>query len=301
MCLDYGLRDLSKGPLMNLFSDVHLFSQIAENWQQHARTTDWWTTTNDLSRSAILDLKPNLESGAQFSFGSIQQMRFSYFEMGAINSLDLFGLDELIIFSFYWQNRSRYFSIADIGANIGLHSVVLGHMGFNVASFEPDPTHIAEFSRNTQANLLTRIKLVPKAVNIDGGNVAFTRVLGNTTGSHITGAKTNPYGELDQIEVSATPFRNLLREHDLIKLDVEGFEASLLTSVSDDELDSTDVIGEIGTAENAEQIFNRFHGSPINLFSQKSNWGRVRSVDEMPTSHREGSFFLSKKHQMGWI
>jgi hypothetical protein len=91
-----------------------------------------------------------------------------------------------------------------------------------------------------------------------------------------------------------------LREHDLIKLDVEGFEANLLTSVSDDEWDSTDVIGEIGTAENAEQIFNRFRGSSINLFSQKSNWGRVRSVDEMPTSHREGSFFLSSKHEMPW-
>lgn len=285
---------------MNLFNDVHLFSQIATNWQHHARTEDWWTSTNDLSRRAILDLKPNLESGSQFSFGPIQQMRFSYFEMGAINSLDLFGLDELIIFSFYWQNRNLYTSVADIGANIGLHSVILGHMGYSVTSFEPDPIHVLEFSRNVQNNLLTRINLVSKAVTVDGGNVAFTRVLGNTTGSHITGAKTNPYGELDQIEVAATPFRNLLLEHDLVKLDVEGFEARLLTSVSDDELGSTDVIGEIGTSENAEQIFNRFHGSSINLFSQKNGWGRVHAVDEMPTSHREGSFFLSSKYEMPW-
>lgn len=300
MCLDYGSRGLSERPQMNLFNNVHLFSEIAANWQHHARTEDWWTSTNDLSRRAILGLKPNLESGSQFSFGSIEQMRFSYFEMGAINSLDLFGLDELIIFSFYWQNRNRYSSIADIGANIGLHSVVLGHMGFSVTSFEPDPTHITEFSRNIQTNFLTRIKLVPKAVTVDGANVAFTRVLGNTTGSHITGAKTNPYGELDQIEVAATPFRNLLLEHDLVKLDVEGFEANLLTSVSDDEWDSTDVIGEIGTSENAERIFKRFEKSPINLFSQKNNWGQVRDVDEMPTSHRDGSFFLSKKREMPW-
>ena len=80
-------------------------------------------------------------------------MRFSYFEMGAINSLDLFGLDELIIFSFYWQNRNIYTSVADIGANIGLHSVILGHMGYSVTSFEPDPIHVLEFSRNVQNNL----------------------------------------------------------------------------------------------------------------------------------------------------
>jgi len=300
MCLDSGSRVLSERPQMNLFNNVHLFSEIAANWQHHARTEDWWTSTNDLSRRAILDLKPNLESGSQFSFGSIQQMRFSYFEMGAINSLDLFGLDELIIFSFYWQNRNIYTSVADIGANIGLHSVILGHMGFNVTSFEPDPIHGAEFSRNIAINDLTRVSLVPEAVNVDGGLVAFTRVLGNTTGSHITGAKANPYGELDQIEVTATPFRSLLRSHDLIKLDVEGFEAHLLTTVSEDELGSTDVIGEIGTSENAEQIFNRFQKSPINLFSQKNNWGRVRDVDEMPTSHRDGSFFLSIKHEMPW-
>jgi hypothetical protein len=41
MCLDYGLRDLSKGPLMNLFNDKNLFSDIAENWNHHARTEDW--------------------------------------------------------------------------------------------------------------------------------------------------------------------------------------------------------------------------------------------------------------------
>jgi len=220
--------------------------------------------------------------------------------MGVINSLDLFGLDELIIFSFYWQNRNRYSSIADIGANIGLHSIVLGHIGFSVTSFEPDPTHGVEFLRNVEINQLSSISLVPKAVNVDGGVVNFTRVLGNTTSSHITGAKVNPYGHLDQIQVSATPFRSLLRSHDLVKLDVEGYEANLLTTVSDDELALTDVIGEIGTPANAKEIFNRFRMSQLNLFSQKNNWGRVQTLDEMPNSYREGSFFLSCKLEMPW-
>jgi len=91
-----------------------------------------------------------------------------------------------------------------------------------------------------------------------------------------------------------------LLEHDLIKLDVEGFEANLLTSVSDNELSSTDVIGEIGSTENAERIFQRFEKSSINLFSQKNNWEQVRVIDEMPTSHRDGSFFLSIKPEKPW-
>ena len=34
-------------------------------------------------------------------FGEFGQIKFPYFEMGAITSVDLFGLDELIIFSYY--------------------------------------------------------------------------------------------------------------------------------------------------------------------------------------------------------
>ena len=68
---------------------------------------------------------------------NIGNLQLPYFSMGTINSHHLFGLDELIIFSFYQRNIGRYKSVADLGANIGLHSICLSKFGYTVDSFEP--------------------------------------------------------------------------------------------------------------------------------------------------------------------
>ena len=54
-------------------------------------------------------------------FEPFGELIFQYHKMGAIDSLDLLNLDELIIFSFYWANRKRYWHVVDIGAYIWLH------------------------------------------------------------------------------------------------------------------------------------------------------------------------------------
>ena len=61
----------------------------------------------------------------EINFGKFGSLNFPYFEMGAINSTHLFGFDELILFSFYHQNRNNYKKVADLGANIGLHSIIM--------------------------------------------------------------------------------------------------------------------------------------------------------------------------------
>ena len=45
------------------------------------------------------------------------------------------------IFLFYFLKRFNYRHVADIGANIGLHSILLSKFGFKVDSYEPDPYH----------------------------------------------------------------------------------------------------------------------------------------------------------------
>src|SRR5437016_1885028 len=62
-------------------------------------------------------------------FGPFGELTLPYRRMGAIDSIDLFGLDELIIFSFYWANRKRYRRTVDIGANIGVHSILMARCG----------------------------------------------------------------------------------------------------------------------------------------------------------------------------
>jgi len=247
------------------------------------------------------EMKRSLMTGTSISVGPFGQLPFSYVEMGAVNSLDLFGLDELILFSFYWRNRTRYHSVVDLGANLGLHSVVLAKLGLNVTSYEPDPLHVRIMRRHVEANGLgDQVRIREAAVTAEGEVVEFVRVLGNTTGSHVAGAKDAPYGELERFEVESIPFSEAIHSADLVKMDVEGLEADLLCSVRPENLSAVDIVCEVGSAVNADRIWRHLSESALNLFSQKLNWERAESADDLPDSYREGSLFISSKSEMPW-
>ena len=179
--------------------------------------------------------------------------------MGEINTTNLFGLDELIIFSFYRANKSKYKKVADLGANVGLHSIILSLLEFNVTSYEPDPVHIKQLKANVELNCGdSKPKICQEAVSVENGTTEFIRVVGNTTGSHIAGAKDDPYGKLEKFNVTTRCFREIIKENDLLKIDVEGHEASILASTEDSDWLDTDAIAEIGTEQNAEIVFNKF-------------------------------------------
>lgn len=235
------------------------------------------------------------------ALGEIGDIELPYQSFGAINSVHLFGLDELIIFSFYASNRRNYRRVADIGANIGLHSVVLARLGYEVDAYEPDPRHLALLVGNLQQNgVAERVRTHQMAVSVGAGSLEFVRLLGNTTGSHLAGAKPSAYGEMERFVVPVASFAEIMAKVDLVKLDVEGHELEILASTSRESWASTDAMIEVGTAENAAGIFEHFAGIGVNLFSQKAGWGKVSCIGEMPTSHREGSLFISLRPEMNW-
>lgn len=231
--------------------------------------------------------------------GPFKNLVFPYYEMGAINSLHLFGLDELIIFAFYWVNRTRYKRVIDLGANIGLHSIVMKNCGYEVRAFEPDPETFEVLKRNLALNNFETVEINNSAVSIVSGKMDFVRVHGNRTGSHLAGAK-NSYGERSFFEVNVVPFKPLIQWADLAKIDVEGHEKTLLLSTEAQDWSATDAIVEIGSIVNAEAIFEHFRETKVNLFSQKTSWNRATRVEHLPSSHQEGSVFLTMKSEMPW-
>jgi FkbM family methyltransferase len=228
-------------------------------------------------------------------FGPFGPISFPYRSMGTIDTLDLFGLDELIIFAFYWANRGLYSRIADIGANIGLHTLIMSRCGFEVTSFEPDPRHVEIMQENLKRNGVPAAKIVASAVSDKAGTAEFVRVLGNTTGSHLAGAKHNPYGKLDRFGVSLVPFSDIIAGIDFAKIDAEGHEAVLVTSVQPDQWHSTDVMLEIGSEENAGLIFDYVRRTGINIFTQRNGWSLARTAADLPTSHKHGSAFITRR------
>ena len=225
---------------------------------------------------------------------------FPYFKMGAIDSINLFDIDEFLMFSFYYINRGKYKKVLDIGANIGLHSIILSKCGYEVFSFEPDPRHYQMMKRNIDLNECKNVHLGNAAVSNKSGQMEFIRVLGNTTSSHLAGAKKNPYGELERFKVDVVDINQYVNKIDLIKLDAEGHEKEILLSTKLEAWLNIDAFVEVENAENAEAIYNYFLISSINLFSQKKNWQKVDCLDDMPTSYHDGSLFISSKKQMPW-
>jgi FkbM family methyltransferase len=260
--------------------------------------------TYQLLDEIALDVAESIfgEGGPQeATLGDLGSLRLPFMSMGEIKSTHLFGLDELIIFSFYLKNKNRYKKVYDIGANIGLHSIFLAMTGFDIVSYEPDPWHFKILQDNLKLNsVFSKVEARNMAVSTHIGELEFIRVLGNTTGSHLAGAKKEPYGDLEKFKVRVDAFKDILKDADLLKIDVEGHEGVLITSTSREDWVGTDAIVEIGTPENAKMVFEHIQTKDVNLFSQKNSWERVVRLEDMPTSYKDGSLFISLNSLMPW-
>ncbi len=277
-----------------------LLSLLPNNLEFHIPSSLVYKYLAKTSRCAILNLF-GPESVQKADLGILGQISLPFYSMGAINSTHLFGLDELILFSFYYINRNRYKRVADLGANIGLHTVILSKLGFEVTSYEPDKIHQTQLNKNIDINFLINMpKIKNKAISTESGSVEFTRVKGNTTGSHISGAKESPYGDLEKFTVETDSFTEIISNFDLLKIDVEGFEAKIISRTDHDHWINTDAMIEVGNITNSKLIFEHMNLIKVNLFSQKTGWKRVLDLEQMPTSYKEGSLFISTKSIVPW-
>jgi FkbM family methyltransferase len=279
--------------------NIDLLNDIAVHHAEHARESNWWKEANEryLGQFDEEFKKPTVS----IKIGSGGEILIRNINFGSISTKHLFGLDELIIFAWYELNKKRYKRALDLGANIGLHSLIMDRLGFTVTSYEPDPVHIELFNELISTNSARNVSLREKAIGVKKEKLNFTRVLGNTTGNHLTGAKQNPYGDLEMFEVEVDALHDVLREtYSLVKMDVEGYEVKLIQALVLEDFENMDIMLEIGTAENATIIYDELIRIGVNAFSQKNNWKKVSAADDLPTSHREGSLFLTTASAMNW-
>ena len=279
---------------------TELMAVLPELFAHHQRGGRLHSLFTKIARQEIEGLY-SASDETEIQLGLLGEVKLPYFKMGAVDSRNLFDLDELIIFSFYWQNRQKYKRVLDIGANIGLHSIVLSKCGFTVQAYEPDPTHFSVLERNLALNNCDRVTARNSAVSSQGGSMEFVRVLGNTTSSHLAGSKANPYGDLERFDVKVEAIGPMLGWADLVKMDAEGHEKEIVSSTTHDMWKATDAIVEVESEDNAVALYDHFQSIGVPMFAQKTGWQRVTSVSDVPTSYREGSLFISCKEVMPWL
>lgn len=223
------------------------------------------------------------------------ELIFPYYSMGNISSLHLFGLDEIILFSYYRVLSKRYQRVADLGANIGLHSVMMSKCGWEVVSFEPDPDHLRILRRNILLNKVVHHEDRQVAVADHDGTMTFVRIKGNTTGSHLEGSKASTYGDTDRFEVVVIDVRSLDGEFDLLKVDIEGQEGKFLERTESSFWSATDAFMEVGSRENRDSVYESVQRLSLEAYSQKIGWRRAMNKEDLPEHHSEGSVFLTSR------
>jgi len=278
---------------------LNLLDDISFHYLHHSSVSSWYQEKALWLQKEFQECFK--EQVANISLGSTGPMVVRNIDFGSVTSRDLFGLDEIIIFAWYEINRKRYKRVLDLGRNVGVHSIIMEKLGFDVTSYEPDDVHIAHFKQTLFDNNSKQIELRERAIGVSKGTFEFTRVLGNTTSSHLSGSKREPYGHLTSIEVSVDSILDVLNEgFDFCKMDVEGIEADLIGSMSASNFITLEIMLEVGSSENAFRIHQQLERLEINAFSQKNGWGKVLALNDVPTSHREGSLFLTRSSSMNW-
>ena len=214
---------------------------------------------------------------------------------GNIDSDALFGPLDQEVFDFYESNRDRYKTALDIGANIGVHSILMAKQGWQVRAFEPDVCHYWRLRVNLQKNGIKEpleVDPIKKAISNRSGRATFVRVSNNTTGSHLEGEKT-PYGPVERSEVEIVDCRIFWPWADFAKIDCEGHEATILECVTNK---NCEFMVEVTNLRNAERIFGHFHELGMEMWAQKLGWGLVEGLGDMPAHHSQGHLFIGNHH-----
>lgn len=225
------------------------------------------------------------------NFGPFGPIKLPFVQMGKIDSLHLFGDTELMILAMYWSHRNIWKNVLDIGANIGLHSICLARMGFEVKAYEPDPHHFSHLVENLALNQANRVTPYCAAVHTRDGSASFIRVLDNLTGNHLEGFKDS-YGPRETIPVVTVDCRPLWKAADFAKIDSEGNEAELCLTMTKDDLSHLQAVVEVRNETNAKLIYDHFQSLEVPMWSQKMNWAEVDKLEDMPQMNREGSLWI---------
>ena len=73
--------------------------------------------------------------------------------MLCLHTVNLFHFDEIRLFALYSLLSSTYKKFTDVGANVGLHSIYVSQLGYEVNAFEPDPIHYKCLVKNVSKDI----------------------------------------------------------------------------------------------------------------------------------------------------
>lgn len=246
------------------------------------------------------------ENGKKFAMAPIGEVYFPNVKMGRIESSNLLQRDEIEIFALYFALAKKGVNgmSLDLGANLGLHSLIMSKLGLNVMAIEPDPVHLKILSEVLALNKVDNVEVVAAACTPNGEPAQFIRVNNNTTSSHIKGSiGKSPHGPTTEFQVQGISLRNILDSNhvSLVKMDIEGMELEIINTLKNRHFLEIDFIIEIGSPVARSGIWKYLITIPeVNIYVQKNRWNKAYFEDDLPNSYKEGMIFVSSKCEIPW-
>jgi len=255
---------------------------------------------NDVNQ-VITECKNSLEHGeyVEINLGAIGTVSYPFYKYKNLTSLDLLSPEDIFLFSRYVKNYPTIKHFIDIGANIGLHSLIAKKIGYSVISFEPDSETFSlskEFFNENNIEFIElnenvvfeeilakkpgQLLLAQAAVSDFNGHTKFTKILDNPTANHLSGRKKNVYGELLEQTVRVVCLDHLNFEA-VIKVDAEGEDAIILQSLLNSESLSGVVYLCDWRIETRQDIFNLLSKNSLGSYNPFFR-RKLENINDLP-------------------
>ena len=211
------------------------------------------------------------------------------------NFYDLFAFHELSLFAKYIQLKNKFKYALDVGANLGLHTIILCRLGYKVKSFEADPSTFRKLQRNLKKNLCKNYTIYNLAISDFNGRSKFYQITDNLTANTLENTSKQVYGKYKTINVNVKTINKFLpNSNTLIKLDVEGAEYNILKSINFSKKYNRKIFFEVNNNISSKQIFNLIKLKNLKCFSELNVWKKVKYLSQMPSSWKHGSVLIDK-------
>lgn len=227
-------------PFLNRIDDIYKNTDAAGIKSQ---INDLDEELRSLTRT--IPVHPTELQWIKVKLGFIDEFSFPVLKQGRTSTLELFCAPDLVLFLSYYANRMSKNIFIDIGANIGLHTLIARRCGLKTFSFEPDHDTYSigklfleknscgmEFVDSTSIsknhNFSFESSYIEAAATEGFGEQTFVRFLDNPTGNHVKGFKKNIYGNVEEKIVKTIDINSFINKSFTAKIDAEGADAIIL-------------------------------------------------------------------------
>ncbi len=205
---------------------------------------------------------------------------------------------ELIQIYYYTLISDKYRKFADMGTNIGLHTLLASQIFSKVESYEPEDKTFNMLLNNLRLNKIDNVDAYKKAVSINDGELIFFTNSENPTSNHLKISNVSDeyksrYKDLEETKVSSISFENVLKQSDVIKIDIEGHEGEIFKNIDYKLLKNKILFIEIHNKKNSSDIRNFYDRNYKNIkCSLIKNGIKLIDNEDFPNQASDGSIIF---------